>query len=145
MSLYAKINDDQKKALKAQDAFSLGVLRMLASALKYKAIEKKADLTDIETIKILASEAKKRKDAFTAFTKGGRPELASREEKELAFIQKYLPTQLSEADVRKKIKEIIKANSGLAFGPLMGKTMKMLGTSAEGSLAQKILKEELSQ
>lgn len=145
MGLYQQINEDLKKAMKAQDAFLLGTLRMVSSSLKYKAIDKKGDLTDEECLKVLASEAKKRKDAIAAFFKGGRAELADKEKKELALIQKYLPKPLSEEELRAIIKKVAKENAGLGFGPLMGKVMAQVKGKAEGNAVQKILKEETAK
>ncbi|MFA6028100.1 MAG: GatB/YqeY domain-containing protein [Patescibacteria group bacterium] len=142
MSLYNQINDDLKKAMKAQDAFLLGTLRMVYSSMKYKAIDKKADLTDDDCQKILASEAKKRKDSIAAFEKGNRPELAEKEKKELEIIKKYLPKQLSEEELRAIIVKVVAANAGLGFGPMMGKVMAQAKGKADGALVQKILKEE---
>lgn len=145
MKLYQKVSDDVKKAMKAQDVFLLGTLRLVFSALKYKVLDKKGELTDEESLKIINHEAKKRKDAILAYTKGGRPELAEKEKKELTIISQYLPKQLSEAEVAEKIKIIVKQNSQLDFGPLMGKAMAELKGQAEGSLVQKILKQQLSK
>lgn len=145
MKLYQKVSDDVKKAMKAQDAFLLGTLRLVFSALKYKALDKKAELTDEESLNIINHEAKKRKDAILAYTQGGRPELAEKEKKELAIISQYLPKQLSEEEVAEKIMAVIKQNPGLGFGPMMGKVMAALKGQAEGATVQKILKQQLSK
>jgi len=145
MSLYTKINDQLKQAQKAKDSLVLNTLRMLVSAIKYQMIATKQDLTDAEITKIVMQEAKKRKDAVAAFVKGGRPELAAKENEELSIIQQYLPQQLSEEELTKIIQKVIAANPGLNFGPLMGKVMAQASARAEGNTVQKILKIELSK
>ncbi|MFH0818870.1 MAG: GatB/YqeY domain-containing protein [Patescibacteria group bacterium] len=145
MSLFSQIKQDMIKAMKEKDALVLDTLRMVYSALKNEAIDqKKADISDQDCHKILAKEVKKRKDSITAYTAGGRKELAEKEQREIDIIQKYLPAQMSEQEIEIKIREIIKQNQGLAFGPLMGKVMGVLKGKADGQLVQKILKNQIS-
>lgn len=150
MGLFLQVNQDLKTALKQKEP-TLETLRMISAAFNYEKIAlKKDELTDEECLKILNSEAKKRKDAMAAFKKGGRDELAVKEEQELAMIEKYLPQQLSEQDLTKIIKKIIKENPvnpdnpGQDFGPLMGKVMSEVKGQADGNLVQKILKAKIS-
>ena len=95
---------------------------------------------------MILSEAKKRKEAIEAFTKGGRPEMAEKERKELEILQKYLPEQLSQEEVRKLVEEAIK-QTGAATPQDMGKVMAALMPKvkgkADGALLASIVKELL--
>lgn len=146
MPLAESLNQDLTQALKAKEALKIEVLRMLMASLKNEQINnKKEKLSDEEVLKILKREAKKREESIKAYTQGGRDELADKEKQELEILQKYLPEQLSEEDILKKIKTI-KEKTGLdQFGPLMGKVMSELGAQADGSLVQKLLKQELEK
>lgn len=144
--IFAQIKSDLTSAMKAKKVLELSVLRMVFASFKNELINlHKADLTDEECLKLLKREAKKRQDSIEAYTKGNRPELAQKEEQELIIIQKYLPKQLNEEEIRKKIQEIVAQNSGLAFGPLMGKVMQSMKNFADGKLVQQILKNEISK
>ncbi len=150
--LYQKISEDLKEALKAKDDFRVGVLRLVISTLRNKEIEKKGKklepiLTEEEVVEILAKEAKKRKEAAEIFDKGGRNDLAEKEKKELEIVQKYLPEQLSEAEVEKIVKAIVE-KSGVKdikeFGRLMGEVMKELKGKADAKLVGEIIKKLLA-
>src|SRR3989344_3550659 len=111
--LQEKITQDIKEAMKAGNAEKLGVLRMLSSSLKNKAIEKGKDavLTDEEATQVLSREAKKRKESVEAFEKGGRPDLAEKEKTELALIEVYLQKQMSREGVVSMVEKVL---AGLA-------------------------------
>jgi uncharacterized protein YqeY len=146
MGLFLKIQEDVKNALKEKKELELGVLRMVFAAFKNETINlKKAELAEDECLAVLKHEAKKRKDSIEAYTKGNRQELAEKEKQELAIIQKYLPQQLSEEEIKKKVQEIVAQNPGLAFGPLMGKVMAAMKNQADGKIVQQILKNEISK
>src|SRR3989344_2664914 len=120
--LKEKLFDDLKLAMKSADQETVGVLRILLTAIKNKEIEKKTknggdgQLTDEEAIQVLMSDAKKHKESIEIFTKGDRKDLADKEEKELAIIQKYLPKQLSEAEIEQIIDKVLREISAKDFG-----------------------------
>jgi len=144
--IFAQIKADLTKALKEKKELELSVLRMAFASFKNETINlHKAELTDEECLTLLKREAKKRQDSIEAYKKGNRPELAQKEEQELVIIQKYLPKQLGEEEIRKKIQEIMAQNPGLAFGPLMGEVMASMKNLADGKLVQQILKNEISK
>ena len=91
MSISKKIDGDIIVAMKAKEEHRLTTLRMVKSALKAKAIDKRADLTDQEEVAILTTLIKQRKESVDSFVKGNRPELAQKEEVEIALIEGYLP------------------------------------------------------
>lgn len=140
------IQKDLKEAMKAGDSDKVAVLRMLNASLKNRQIEKgkDAELTEEEVMQVLTREAKKRKEAAEAFEKGGRPELAENEKKELAIIEGYLPKQMSREEVAAAVE---KALSGLADksnqGLVMKAVMAELKGKADGKMISEIVKEKL--
>jgi len=152
--LKQQIQDDSKNALKSGDQFLLETLRMLLASIltkekdkKFKEkSEKEVQLTEEEIIDSVSSEIKKRKDAIELYTKGNRPELAEKEQKEIEILKKYLPEQLSEDDLKKLVEEAI-AKTGAKEIKDMGKVMSELNPKikgkADGGEVSKIVKELL--
>jgi uncharacterized protein len=142
------ITADLKQAMISKEEQRVSVLRMLIAALKNKKIElgNKEELTDEQAINVLSSEIKKRKDSIEAYEQGNRNDLATKEKQEIEIIIKYMPEQMSEEEVAKKVKEII---SGLSddekknFGRVMGLVIGQLKGKAEGSLITSIVKKLL--
>src|SRR5207302_699901 len=91
MNLAEKIQKDLVDAMRAKDELRLSVLRGIKAAIKHKEVEKIRALDDAESIQILQTLVKQRKESIEQFTKGNRPELAGKETKELAIIESYLP------------------------------------------------------
>jgi uncharacterized protein YqeY len=177
--LKENIKSDMKDAMKSGKAFELGVLRMVLASFQAKEKEKRykmskdptislaqdgqevteqelikaSELSDIEVIDVLSSEVKKRKDAILLYEKGGRPELAENEKKEIEVLQKYLPEQLSvdaiRALVQKSITEISARGGPALGGKDMGKIMADLNPKikgkADGGEVSKIVKELLAK
>jgi uncharacterized protein YqeY len=160
-NLKQQIQNDLKEAMKNKDAFLLGVLRMAVTAIKNKELEKRtklskteaiekldemSQLTDEEALAVMLSEAKKRKDAIEEFTKGGRQGLAEKEQKELEALKKYLPEQMGDEEIRKIVVGAI-AQTGASdvkeMGKVMAAIMPQVKGKADGSLVNKIVKEEL--
>ncbi|OGY45093.1 MAG: hypothetical protein A2729_05395 [Candidatus Buchananbacteria bacterium RIFCSPHIGHO2_01_FULL_39_14] len=148
MQILKQLDDDLTQALKQKNELAVLTLRQLKTALTNAEIGKKREaLTQDEAIKILRSEVKRRKDAAVLYQKGGRPELAEKEEKEIEIIRQYLPPELGEDEIRKKIKEIIaelRATEISQMGKVVGAVMKELGGSADGSVVSRLAKAELS-
>lgn len=144
-----QITADMKEAMKAGNAPRLGVLRMLISALNNKKLEKRAksgkdeDLTDEEALEIVAREVKKRKESITAFTTGGRADLAENEQSELVILTPYLPAQMSEAEVTAAVLRIIAAAPVKDFGAVMKDVMKELKGKSDAAFVSKLVKEKL--
>lgn len=141
------IQKDLKEAMKSGDSDKVAVLRMLNASLKNRQIEKgkDAELTEEETMQVLTREAKKRKEAVEAFEKGGRPELAENEKKELSIIEAYLPKQMSREEVAAAVEKILaglsdKSNQGLVMKAVMGE----LKGKADGKMISEAVKEKLS-
>lgn len=164
MTIKQKINQNFKDAFKAKEERKVSVLRMLTAAIKSREtekrtklsktvsdlteLEKQSQLNDDETLAVIASEAKRRKDSIEQFKQGGRPELAAAEKEELKILSAYLPQQIGEAELKKIVKVAV-AESGAAGAADIGKVMKVLMPrvkgKADGGLVQKIVKEELEK
>lgn len=125
------MDTDLIAAQKASERVKLGVLRVLKSEIRYKEIDLKHPLTDEETIFVLSSSVKKRKESIQEFKKGNRPDLVSQEEAELAIVLAYLPAELTEAELSDIIKSTI-AEVGASTNADLGKVMKSLMPKVRG-------------
>ncbi|MFZ4116072.1 MAG: GatB/YqeY domain-containing protein [Chthoniobacterales bacterium] len=134
MNLLEQIDHDLKEAMKARDAFKLGTLRLVKSALKYAAIEKggvATILSDEDAAAVLRKQIKQREDSVTSFEQGGRPELAEKEKTEIAILRAYLPQGLSEAEIELLVREAI-TEVGATSKAQMGAVMKAAQAKAAG-------------
>lgn len=148
MSLKNTINSDIKTAMKAKDQATLRALRAIKSAiiLAETAEGSTGELKEEEEIKLLTKQAKQRKDSITQYRDNGREDLAKTEEEELLVIEKYLPKQLSEDEIRAEVKAIIEqvgAASMKDMGKVMGVASKKMAGKADGKLISTIVKELL--
>jgi len=148
MTVQEKIQTQMTEAMRNKDQLRLSVLRMMKSAIKNKEIEKMKPLDEGEALSVLNTLVKQRKDSVDQFRKGGREELAQKEESEIKIIEEYLPAAASEDDIRKAIEEAIQ-ETGAASVKDMGKVMKatlvrLAGKSADGSRVSQMVKEKLS-
>src|ERR1700723_4397730 len=105
MPLVDRIQTDIVTAMRAKDELRLSVLRMVKSALHLKSVEKMRPLEDAESMQILQTLLKQRRESVEQFTKGGRQELADKETKEIAIIEEYLPAGASDAEMTKPIED----------------------------------------
>ena len=150
MSLKQKMQDDLKNAMKSGDTSKRDVLRMIDSMIKNTEIEKKKreeGLSDEEVLEVLKRSLKQRKDSVEQYQKGGRQDLAEKENAEIEIISIYLPEQMKESDVelvvKKKIEEM-KAQSKADMGKVMGAVMQELKGKADGDIVRKIVEKNLS-
>ncbi len=150
MTIKEQIISDIKEAMKAKEQDKLLVLRSLKAKLMEKEISERkggeAELSDEQAIEVLMKAAKQRKESIEQFEEGNRDDLAENEKKELKIIEAYLPEMMGEDEVRKVVKEKVKAlgASGMEhMGKVMGALMGELKGKAEGSLISKVVKEEL--
>ena len=135
-----QIRIDLTTSMRAGDSLRTSVLRMLLSELNYKKIELQKDLEDVDVVAVLQKEAKKRREAIEAYTKGGRSEQADMEAKELEILQTYLPKQMTEDEVRAEI-----ATLGLSgeFGQAMRIVSPIFKGKADGQMVARVVKEVL--
>lgn len=148
MSLEVKIMDNMKEAMKAKDTVALEALRAIKSAIILAKTEAGAadGLTADAEIKMLQRLVKMRKDSATIFTEQNRPDLAEPELAQIAVIEKFLPAQLSEAEVETIIAKIIAETgaSGIAsMGKVMGLAAAQIGGQSEGKIISGIVKKLL--
>ncbi|MBU3922991.1 GatB/YqeY domain-containing protein [Patescibacteria group bacterium] len=146
MMLKENITQDIKKAMQEKNALLLSVLRGVIAVVKNREIEKKKELDEDEIIQVISSEAKKRKDSIEQFEKGGRQDLVEKEKQELEILQKYLPEQMSENDIKKEVELAIKESGAVNpsdTGKVMSILMPKLKGKAEGSLVSKMVGELL--
>jgi len=131
MSLAEKIQSDIVAAMKAKDELRLSVLRMVKAAIQHKEIEKIRKLDEAESIGLLQTLVKQRKESIDQFGKGGRQDLVDKETKELAIIEAYLPAGASEAEMDAAIAKAI-AEAGANSIKQMGAVVKAAKSALEG-------------
>ena len=145
--MLSTLMNDMKSAMNSGQKLELVALRNLIGKLKAKQIDNGKDLTTDEYIKVIASAAKQLKDSIQQYKDGNREDLAKNESFELSIVERYLPEQMSEEDVRSIVKKTILdvgAQSMKDMGKVMGNAMQVVGSEADGSIVQKIVREELS-
>ena len=147
MNLKEQILNDIKEAMKQKDDFKRDTLRTLNAAFKQVEVDERIDLSDERILKIIASEIKKRKDAIELYSKGGREDLAQKEQKEIALFESYLPQQLSDEELQAALKEMI-ANLGVSSlkdqGLVMKEAKAKFGARVDGKRLNVTLRELLN-
>src|ERR1043166_2969253 len=148
MALKEKIVADMTAAMKAQDAARTSTLRMLKAAFTNREKEGGDALTDEDVMKLLRSQVKQRRDSVEQYQKGGRPELAAKEEAEIAVIEAYLPPAASQAENDQAVAAAI-AETGASSIQEMGSGMKaamakLAGKNADGKMVSEAVKAKLS-
>jgi uncharacterized protein len=123
MSIVERIQKDLTEAMKSRDELRLSVLRMVKSALKNKEIEKIRPLDEAESLQVLQTLVKQRRESVEQFTKGGRADLADKETREIAIIEAYLPAGASDADLDLAIEAAI-VETGATSPKQMGAVIK---------------------
>ena len=142
-----QIEKDMMEALKNQEKEKAGVLRLLISKCKNKAIELGHDLSDQEVVKVLQTAAKQHKESIKMYKEGNRDDLVNAEMNELQFVESYLPAMMDEKDVRSLIEGVVRevgATQMSDFGKVMPQVMKKGAGKIDGNIAQSIVKELLS-
>ena len=149
MTLSEQVQKDMTEAMKARDELRLSTLRMMRSALKNKEIDKRAPLDDRESQQVLQTLIKQRKDSIDAFVKGGRQELADKEQAEIVIIESYLPKAVGEAEITATVRETI-TEMGAPTMKDMGTVMKNVmtkfaasGARVDGKIVSETVKREL--
>lgn len=149
--LKQQLRDELKQAMIAKEELKLSVIRMLVSAITYYEIDKGGagyEATDEDVMTVIGRQVKQRKDSIDQFEKAGRQELADKEKKELEILEKYLPAQMGEEEVRNLVKEAVVttgATSPAEMGKVMAALMPKTKGKADGSTVSRIVKEELSK
>ncbi len=147
MNLQQKLNEAMKEAMKAKDSLRLNTIRMIRTAIKNREIEERKELDDQGVIAVLSTVVKQRRESAQVYRENNRPELADKEEQELAVVMEFLPSQLSEDELKAMIDEAA-AEVGAASMKDMGKVMKVVTAKttgrADGKLVSELVKARLS-
>lgn len=146
MSLLSRLNDDMKTAMKAKDKESLQVIPMIKSSIQNEQIKEGHDLTEEEELTVLSREMKQRRDSLHEFEEAGRDDLAEKVKSEIVIVEKYMPEQLSDEEIRQLVQEAITqtgASSMKEFGKVMGAIMPKVKGKADGNQVNAIVKELL--
>ena len=142
--LQARLQNDLNASRKAQDKPATLLLGTILSDIKNRRIELKRDPNDAEVIDVLRKGIKRRRESVDMYEKGGRPELAEKERGEVAALEKYLPPQVSDDELRAAVTAAI-AGGATTIGAVMGKVLPQFKGRAEGSAINAIAKEELGK
>ncbi|MGO9831165.1 MAG: GatB/YqeY domain-containing protein [Myxococcaceae bacterium] len=131
-TLKERIDQELKDAMRSKEELTTSVLRMLKSAVKYKEVEPGAKaLDDAGVLSVIATLIKQRRDSVEQFRSGNRGDLADKEEREIALLQRYLPQQLSKDELSALVQAAVTATA--AKGPRdMGAVMKALLPKVQG-------------
>jgi uncharacterized protein YqeY len=149
MSLSETIQTDIVTAMRAKDEMKLSVLRMVKAAMQLKEVEKLRKLDDQETLQLLQTLVKQRKESIDQFTKGGRQDLVDKELKELALLEQYLPAGASQAEMEAAVSKAI-AETGANSSKQMGAVVKaaksgLEGKTVDGKALSDLVRDRLSK
>lgn len=148
MTLKEQIQKDLIENMKAKNEAAVGAIRLLkTSIMKMETAGTQKQLSDEEVLQLIGKEIKQRKDSIAAYELGNRPELAAREKEEMAFLEKYMPAQMTEDEIKAIIQEAM-ASTGAAtkadMGKLMGAIMPKVKGKADGGLVNKLVMSMLN-
>ncbi|MGH9738171.1 MAG: GatB/YqeY domain-containing protein [Candidatus Acidiferrales bacterium] len=149
MSYLNRIQVDLTAAMKEKDELRLSVLRMMKSALKYREVEKARALDDLESLQVLQTLVKQRRESVDQFTKGGRKDLAEKEAKEIIIIEEYLPAAPSDSEIQHAVEAAVNemgADSLKQMGAVIKAARARLeGRSIDGKALSDRVRERLSE
>ena len=148
-TLKARLQHDLHDSMRARDKVRSGTLRMALTSITNAEVagDEARELTDDEVLKVLAKEAKKRKEASAAYIDAGRPELAATEEAELAVLEAYLPAQLGDEELRAIVSRAVEVTGATGMpqmGPVMKAAQAEVAGRADGGRVAAVVKEVLS-
>ena len=142
--LFARLQGDLNSSRKAQDKAQTLLLGTVLSEVKNKKIELRREPTDADVIDVLRKSIKRRRESVEMYTKGNRQDLADKETSEAAALEKYLPAQVSDEELRAAVRAAI-AGGATQIGAVMGKVLPQFKGRAEGGTINAIAREELSK
>ena len=129
-----------KGAQRSKDSLRLNTIRSVISSIKNQEIDLRKELQDEDVLPLITREVKKRKEAAPLFEQGGRMDLMEKEKQEHAILQTYLPEQISEEDLRKRIQEVITETEAQGMKDF-GKIMKVLVPEFKGKADNGLIKD----
>ena len=146
MSLMDQVQQDMYAAMKAGDQGKTGALRTLLSKLKERKIDNRGDLNDPDSIKVIQTLVKQRRESADVYQNAGREELAIREESELSVLETYLPEMMSEDEVSKLVEAVIQETEAVSMADI-GRVMPLViqrgGGKLDGKTANTIVRKLL--
>jgi len=146
ISLYERLDQAFKVAIKKQQPVAASTLRLLKTAIRYREVDVKRPLTEAELQATINTQAKQRREAIAEYTKAGRPELAKQEEEELSVLLSFLPPQLSPEEMAAEVGAVIVelgATGPNDLGKVMKNAMARLAGRADGKMIQEIARQRL--
>ena len=147
MSLIARMEEELRDAMRERDEERRDTLRLILSSLRSAEKELQRPLSDDEELQVLQRERKRRIEAAEAFRSGGREEQAAGEERELAILEEFMPTPLSEEQIEEIVDDVIAevgATSMADLGRVMADVMPQIAGRADGSAVTQIVREKLA-
>lgn len=142
--LFARLQGDLNSSRKSQDKAGTLLLGTVLSEVKNKKIELRRDPADADVIDVIRKAIKRRRESAEMYTKGNRKDLADKELSEAAALEKYLPAQVSDEELRTAVRAAI-AGGATQIGAVMGKVLPQFKGRAEGGTINAIAREELSK
>lgn len=148
MAFIDRISEDLVAAMRAKDQLRLGTLRMAKAALMNREIERGRGLDEAESLQVISSLIKQRRDSIEQFEKGGRAELARKEADEITVLEKYLPPPVDQAELEAAVAAAIQ-ETGATTPREMGKVMKVLtakfaGAQVDGRALSELVRRSLT-
>jgi uncharacterized protein YqeY len=148
MAFIDRISDDLTGAMRSRDQLKLGALRMAKAALMNREVERGRPLDDSESLQVIASLIKQRRDSFEQFDKAGRKDLADKEQAEIAVLETYLPPPIAASELERLVDDAI-GETGAASAKDMGKVMKavmgkLAGAAVDGKVVSELVKRKLA-
>ena len=148
MAFIDKLSEDLVAAMRAKDTLRLGALRMAKAALMNREIERGRALDDAESLQVISSLIKQRRDSIEQFQKGGREELARKEADEITVLEKYLPPPIDPAQLELAVDDAVR-ETGASSAKDMGKVMKVLtgkfaGAQVDGKALSELVRRKLA-
>ena len=147
MSLIARIEEELKAAMRAQDRERTDTLRLTLASLRAAEKELQRPLKEDEELQVLQRERKRRMEAAEAFRDGGREEQAAKEERELAILEEFMPEPIGEEELEQIIDDAIAetgATSLRDLGRVMADVMPQVAGRADGSTVSQLVREKLA-
>lgn len=147
MSVRERLTADMKTAMKEKDTQTRDTLRLLMAAIKQVEVDDQKTLTDDEINKVLAKQAKQRRESIADYEKAGRDDLADVEKADLVVIERYLPKMMSREEVHAIASKVV-AELGVTdpkgMGQVMGKLMPQVKGKADGRIVNEVVRDILS-
>lgn len=146
MNLKERLQEDVRDAMREGDKSKRDTLRMILAAIKQEEVDRQQELDDDDCLKVLAKQAKQRKETIADAQKAGRQDLVQEEQVELEIIESYLPQMMSRAEIEAVASQVIQEQnaSGMQdMGRVMGQVMPRLQGRADGKLTSQVVRELL--